>query len=118
MVNEVKKLLVTIDGPAASGKTSVSREIANRLGWNWVSTGAFYRGIAFLALKFKVGLSDEHALVDLVGEKNWKVFMSPERTQFILDDEDVTDQIYLEEIGSAASKISHHPRLRESLLQA
>ncbi|MDX9732048.1 MAG: (d)CMP kinase, partial [Bdellovibrionales bacterium] len=41
--------IVTIDGPAASGKSSVSREIARRFGWSWVSTGTFYRGLAWAA---------------------------------------------------------------------
>ena len=43
--------VVTIDGPAASGKSTVSRELAKRLGWQWVSTGAFYRGLAYVALQ-------------------------------------------------------------------
>ena len=40
--------VIAIDGPVASGKTSVSREVARILGWSWVSTGAFYRAIAFI----------------------------------------------------------------------
>ena len=110
--------VVTIDGPAASGKTSVSRELAQRLGWSWVSTGAFYRGLAFVALKEKVSLEEEEGLVQLVNKRQWQVCMNPDRTQFLYDDKDVTEDIYTEEIGSAASQISRHPRLRKSLLIA
>ncbi len=113
-----KKVVITIDGPAASGKTSVSRELAQRFGWSWVSTGAFYRGLAYVALQRKVDLEDEKALVDLVDKKDWQVCMGPSRTQFLFEGEEVTESIYLEEIGSAASKISHHPKLRASLLNA
>lgn len=110
--------VVTIDGPAASGKTSVSREIANRMGWSWVSTGAFYRGIAFVAQETGVPLDDEEKLVQLCQSGVWKVQMEHERTQVFLQGKDVTPSIYLENVGNAASKISQFPRLREALLDA
>ena len=56
-------IVITIDGPAASGKSSVSREIARKHGWKWVSTGAFYRGLAYVALKKNIDLDDTKALV-------------------------------------------------------
>ncbi|MCB9026699.1 MAG: (d)CMP kinase [Bdellovibrionaceae bacterium] len=110
--------VVTIDGPAASGKTSVSRELAQRLGWSWVSTGAFYRGLAYVAIKEKANLDNEKELVALVHKANWQVCMSPDRTQFLYNDKDVTDEIYKEEIGSAASQIGRHKKFRESLITA
>ncbi len=116
VLNEVAKV-VTIDGPAASGKTSVSREVANRFGWSWVSTGAFYRGIAYVAQKENVNLEDERALVELAMSKTWAVCMSPERTQFLYRGSEVTDNIYTEEVGEVASKISRHQALRASLLE-
>lgn len=57
--------VITIDGSAASGKSSVSCELAKRLGWSWVSTGAFYRGLAYVALQLRMGLEDEDALAAL-----------------------------------------------------
>lgn len=113
-----EKLLITIDGPAASGKTSVSRELAGRWGCSWVSTGAFYRGIAYVALQEKVDLMDEEALVDLIERKDWEVCLNPNKTQFMYKGEDVTDHIYLEEYGGAASKVSQHPKVRKALLEA
>lgn len=110
--------LVTIDGPAASGKTSVSREVANRLGWSWVSTGAFYRGLAYVADQEGVDLDDEIALVQLVDSDLWSVCMSPERTHFLYKKNEVTDEIYKEQVGEMASKISQHQKLRSSLLEA
>ena len=108
--------VVTIDGPAASGKSSVSRELAQRFGWSWVSTGAFYRGIAYVALATGSNLEDEEAIAHIVKNEDWEVCMDPVRTQFVFKGEDVTDEIYKEEIGSAASKVSHHPKVRSSLL--
>jgi cytidylate kinase len=108
--------VITIDGPAASGKTSVSRELALRLGWQWVSTGAFYRGLAFVAHSLKTNLNDENALAKLALSPEWRVEMSEENTRVFLANKDVTDQIFQEDVGEIASRISHFPKLREALL--
>ena len=110
--------VVTIDGPAASGKSSVSRGLAQQMGWKWVSTGAFYRGLACVAQDIGVSIEDEAALVALAESKDWKVVLGEQRTQVFYGKKDMTDQVYTEETGSAASKISHYPLVRKSLLQA
>jgi cytidylate kinase len=109
--------VITIDGPAASGKTSVSREIAKRMGWNWVSTGAFYRGLGYAALKTNINLQDESALSQLALSKKWQVKMTDEMTKVFFENNDVTDELLKEEVGSIASKISHFPKVREALLE-
>lgn len=108
--------VVTIDGPAASGKTSVSRELAKKLGWSWVSTGSFYRGLAFVAQHLNVDATDEGALADLSVSSRWRVQMGPLKTQVFLDDRDVTDHLIQEEVGNLASIISHFPKVRAGLL--
>jgi cytidylate kinase len=110
--------IVTIDGPAASGKSSVSREIARRLGWNWVSTGAFYRGLAYVAYKSEVDLKDEEAVVTLARSANWFIRMTAEETCVFLNGQNVTSEIGKEEIGTLASKISSLPKVRLALLEA
>jgi cytidylate kinase len=113
--------VVTIDGPAASGKTSVSRELAHRLGWYWVSTGAFYRGLGYVAQRLKYNLDDEQALAKLASSREWKVEMAENKTRVYLDVngefEDVTDAIAAEDVGSIASKVSHFPKVRQALLE-
>jgi len=111
-------MVITIDGPAASGKSSLSRELARRLGWQWVSTGAFYRGLAYAALQLEVSLDDVQALSDLTRSAVWSVRMTPERTTVFFENEDVTDSIAHEDVGSYASKISHYPEVRKALLEA
>ena len=111
-------IVITIDGPAASGKSSVSREVARRMGWSWVSTGAFYRGLAYVAHELKVDLQDEDALERLAHSAQWSVQMGAERTSVLLGNLDVTDEINREDIGSLASKISSFPRVRKALLDA
>ena len=109
--------LITIDGPSASGKSSVSREVARQLGWPWVSTGAFYRGLALVALKKNVPASDEKALVDLACDSLWTIEMTPEDTLVLFRDLDVTGDIFGEKVGAMASQISQIPGVRAALLQ-
>jgi cytidylate kinase len=108
--------VVTIDGPAASGKSSVSRELAKRLACPWVSTGAFYRGLAYVALQEKVALDDVQSVVSLASSSAWSVQVSPERTHVVYLQTDVTDAISAEQVGNCASVISKYPEVRSALL--
>ncbi len=108
--------VITIDGPAASGKTSVSREIARKLNIPWVSTGAFYRGLALAAIKQNISLTDKIALSELAISPIWRVEMTTERTKVWFDNTDVTDEIAQEKVGNYASQVSHYPEVRTSLL--
>ncbi len=108
--------VITIDGPAASGKSTVSRELAKHLGWKWVSTGAFYRGLAYVALQKKVDIEDVPRLVEIVQSQEWSVQMTEAKTRVIYLGQDVTDSTAREDVGSFASKISHHSEVRKSLL--
>ena len=111
-------MVVTIDGPAASGKSTVSRQLAQRLGWQWVSTGAFYRGLGYAALHSNIDITDVKALMDLAHSDKWAVKMSQSRTQVFFEGQDVTDEISHEDVGNIASKISHYPEVRKALLDA
>lgn len=110
--------IVTIDGPAASGKSSVSREVAKRSQWAWVSTGAFYRGLAYIAHTLKTDTTNEADIVKLANSSNWSVEMTADQTCVMMNGQDVTDQIGREEYGSLASKISSFPKVRAALLDA
>lgn len=108
--------VITIDGPAASGKSSVSRELAKRLTCPWLSTGAFYRGLAYVALQEKVPFSDAEKIAQLAFSPKWKIQVAPERTLVIYNQKDVTDAISEEIVGNYASQISKYPEVRQALL--
>ena len=113
----MKNTLICIDGPAASGKTSVSRELAARLGCEWISTGAFYRGLAFVAVQLQIPLDNEEKLAEMAGRSEvWEVRMGAAQTDVIFQGQVITDQLNDEKVGFAASKISHFPKVRASLL--
>lgn len=110
--------IITIDGPAASGKSSISRMLAKALGWKWVSTGAFYRAIGLLALRKDVNLLNEMDVLSAFEIENWTIQMDPENTKVFIDDRDVSDQIYQENVGIAASTISQHQLIRQAILRS
>ena len=109
--------IITIDGPSASGKSSVSRELARRLNWKWVSTGAFYRGLAFVAMKEGIEAQSTEKLVALTTNPVWEVRMDDDQTRVFYKKADVTLDILSEENGTRASLISQNPKVREALLQ-
>ena len=116
--------LITIDGPSASGKSSVSALLAEKLIWPWVSTGAFYRGLALLCLTRSLDLSEGklnpgivQTLVDLIKDPCWKIVMAERQTRVLIDGEDRTGEIASGQVGLMASDISQIPRVREALLQ-
>ncbi len=108
------KNLITIDGPAASGKSSLSRYLAHRLGWQWLSTGVFYRGVAYMALKQKK--HGEKDIAHLVKGGGWRVSLGEEKTCFFYKDEDITGAIYTDEVDEMASQLARFVLVRKALL--
>lgn len=111
------KKIITIDGPAASGKSSLSRELARKMGWNWVSTGAFYRLLGYLSDKKGVSEKDEAGLVALLGSVNWEIRAGSIQTEVFIDGVLVpSDEVYSVENGTRASNVSVFQSVRDAVL--
>ena len=109
--------VITIDGPTASGKSSLSRSLARRLGWSWVSTGAFYRAIALAAFKNDIDLEDPDALVNLFKVHSIEVKPHRVQTEVYLDGGLCPfEDVYSEENGGRASTLSRHQKVRDAVL--
>ena len=108
--------LVTIDGPSASGKSSVARELAQGLGWKWLSTGIFYRGLAWMALEKKVDLQNEREISHLLQQENWSVSMDFQCTRFYHQDREITEALFQDKVGALSSQLSKYGAVRQSLL--
>jgi cytidylate kinase len=101
-------VIVAIDGPAGSGKSTVARGLADRLGFRYLDTGAMYRALTWLALEHGVELEDEDALAELA-EVNPIVF---EGDRVRIGDDDVTVAIRGAQIDRVVSAVARHPRVR------
>ena len=105
--------LIAIDGPAGSGKSSVARAVAERLGFSDVNTGAAYRAVAFLALREDLDPDNEEALASAAGR------IRLEGDGVVVDGEPVPDEaLRSPEVSASASKVSASPRVRSVLLAA
>ena len=111
-----KGLLITIDGPAGAGKTTVSRNLAARLGYTYVDTGALYRGVALAAVRSGVEPDDDQGLARLCGGLNIGFSQQGGQSRLQVNGEDVTDLIRTPEISMAASAVSARPVVRSFLL--
>lgn len=116
------KPVVAIDGPAGAGKSTVTRKVAERLGYIIVDTGALYRVVALAAERAEVSFDDEaraSALAEaLVAENAVQLRKSENGTvQVLLRGQDVSLAIRAQNIGQGASKVSAHPGVRQALLE-
>ena len=108
--------VLTIDGPSGAGKGTVSRAVAKKLGWNYLDSGSIYRSLAIAVLKQGIGLENEAAIVDIAKAMVLE-FNCGDKLQVRLDGEDITAQLGIESVGSAASIIAALGQVRQALLQ-
>lgn len=114
--------VVAIDGPAGAGKSTVTRKVAERLGYVIVDTGALYRVVALAAEQAGVGFDDEaraSALAEaLVAENAVQLRRGTDGAQqVLLRGQDVSRSIRTQTLGQGASKVSAHPGVRKALLE-
>ncbi len=102
-------MIIAIDGPAGSGKSTVAKLLAKRLGYTYIDTGAMYRAAALKLLKLDVDLNDEEKIMNIL--ENTEIVLN--QSQVILDGEDVSNLIRTEEIGNIASIIARYPKVRK-----
>ena len=108
--------VLTIDGPSGAGKGTVSRAVANKLGWHYLDSGAIYRSLAIAVLKAKIDLQDIAAITD-VAQAMQLEFECGDELIVKLNGENITSQLGTETIGNCASIIAAYSDVRSVLLQ-
>lgn len=110
--------VITIDGPGGSGKGTICRLVAQKLGWHLLDSGAIYRVLALAAIHHNIAAEDEEALQPLAAHLDVQ-FTCDEQSnvRITLEGENVSQTIRTEQVGSVASKIASLPRVREALLR-
>jgi cytidylate kinase len=113
------RVVVTVDGLAGSGKTSISRRLAETLGFVHLSTGLVYRAVGLLSLEHGVPPDDAFALTKLIAEHQLELVLVSANGQrygsIFVDGKDLGNRVSTPEVSEATSKCSRHRQVREAL---
>jgi len=115
-MNAARKLIIAIDGPAGSGKSTIAARLARKLGYINLESGAMYRALALKALERAVALDDAGALRQLAESSTIQLEPSGEGNRVLLDGLDVSQRIREADITAAASRVSVHPPVRRVMV--
>jgi len=116
-LNASKRINVAIDGPAGAGKSTVARQVADRLGLTYVDTGAMYRAIAWLLLRQGASPDDEEAAGRMAETIDLRLEPGAKDQRVIANGEDVTLMIRTPEVSAAVPRIARIGRVREALVR-
>jgi CMP/dCMP kinase len=110
------RLVVAIDGPSGSGKSSTSRGVATRLGLAYLDTGAMYRAATWLAVHEGVDLTDADAVARLVADATFDLDLDPAAATVVINGHDVTEAIRHPEVSTAVSAVATNLGVRADLV--
>ena len=109
--------VLTIDGPSGSGKGTISRAVAQRLGWHYLDSGAIYRAVGLAAAWEGVDLSDADSVAACATRTEIRFITDGEgEPHIVVNGKDATRQLRTETAGAAASAIAAHPPVRLALM--
>lgn len=109
-------MIITIDGPAGTGKTTVARKVAEKLGFQYFDTGAMYRAITYRLLQEGISLDDENQLSPFLKRFQFSIRKEDGEKRYFVGSEDVTEMIRTPEVTKSVSIISAHPAIRRALV--
>lgn len=113
----MKQYSIAIDGPAGSGKSTVAKEIAKKLGILYVDTGAMYRTVGLYCIKNGIDLQQQSHIVSALKKIDMKIELSDGMQMIFLNRENVTQKIRTQEAGKAASAVAAILPVREKLVE-
>jgi CMP/dCMP kinase len=112
-----KKLSIAIDGPAAAGKSTVAKIVAEKLSYIYIDTGAMYRALTYKAITNKIDLEDEISLLEILLNTKMELLPSPNGQLVLLDGKDVTQEIRTADVTNNVSFVAKHQKVREEMVR-
>ena len=116
-MKKTRKIIVAIDGPAASGKSTTAREVAKKLGYTYIDSGAMYRAVTLQALHDKIPVEAQQEVAQLAQRIEMKFGWNNARTIIFLDGKDVSDKIRTPLIDQKISPVAANPQVRKILVE-
>jgi len=110
-------LIITIDGPAASGKSTIARLLAQRLKVSFLDTGAMYRAVTLAAMQAGIDMADENKLLDILQKTKFQFAVKENKMTASIDGTDVTSRIRQPDVTANAHFIASAPKIRAKLVQ-
>ena len=111
------KISIAIDGPAAAGKSTVAKIVAENLSYIYIDTGAMYRALTYKAILNQTDLENEDQLNQLLSDTMIELLPNMGKQIILLDGIDVTDEIRNSEVTNAVSKVSRHRLIRMEMVE-
>lgn len=111
-----KRISIAIDGPAAAGKSTVAKIVAEKLAYVYIDTGAMYRALTYKALREGVSLHDETDLISLLNDTTIELFPGEAGQKVVLDGIEVTQEIRTAEVTNQVSYASIHEQVRKEMV--
>jgi cytidylate kinase len=109
--------VIAIDGPAASGKSSVARQLARRLDFAYVNSGAMYRAVTWSVLNAGIDPSDKYRIAELISTLSLGGVLKDRELHLLIDNVDLTEHLHEDRVNSEVSRVSTVPEVREVLVQ-
>lgn len=113
----MKNIAIAIDGPAASGKSTVAKTLAKRLGLIMVNTGAMYRAVAWATIEKGVDPADSEAVIKMLDEVKFTCGVNDNMSTILVDGVDPGDALRQDAVNQRVSKVAAIPEVRELLVQ-
>jgi cytidylate kinase len=111
-----KKIAIAIDGPAAAGKSTVAKKVAERLSYIYIDTGAMYRALTLKANKLNINFQEEKWLMDLLEQTKIELKQSGNMQLVFMDGREVTSDIRTEPVTRNVSYVAAHPNIRKEMV--
>lgn len=115
-MDEEITMIITIDGPIGTGKSTIAKELAQRIRFIYFDTGAMYRSLTYALLKNNISPKDIPAIIEYLSSFDFDINIKGGEKRYLIDREDVTDAIRGEKVTSIVSEVAAIPEIREKLV--